>query len=29
MNKIARALTHFGFYTQEMGDDKCMLERTE
>ena len=29
MSKIAHALTHFGFYTQEMGEDKIMLERTQ
>jgi hypothetical protein len=28
MSKIAHALTYFGFYTQEMGNDKCMLEKT-
>ena len=29
MSKIAYILEHFGFKTSEMGDDKCMLERTE
>ena len=29
MNKIAHILTHFNFNTQEMGDNKCMLERTQ
>ena len=29
MSKIAYILEHFGFRTSEMGDDKCMLERTE
>ena len=29
MDKIAYVLTNFGFFTKEMGDDKCMLERTE
>lgn len=29
MSKIAYALTHFGFYTQEMSENKCMLERTQ
>ena len=28
MSKIAYVLTHFGFNTQEMGDNKCMLEKT-
>jgi hypothetical protein len=29
MSKIAYVLENFGFKTSEMGDDKCMLERTE
>ena len=29
MSKIAYILENFGFRTKEMGDDKCMLERTE
>ena len=29
MDKIAYVLTNFGFFTKEMGDDKCMLEKTE
>ena len=29
MSKIANALTHFGFYTQEVGGDICMLEKTQ
>jgi len=29
MSKIAYILEHFGFKTSEMGDDKCMLEKTE
>ena len=29
MSKVAYILEHFGFRTSEMGDDKCMLERTE
>ena len=29
MDKIAHVLTNFGFFTKEMGDNKCMVERTE
>ncbi len=29
MSKVAYILENFGFRTKEMGDDKCMLERTE
>jgi hypothetical protein len=29
MSKIAYILENFGFRTKEMGDDKCMLEKTE
>ena len=28
MSKIAYVLEHFGFNTQEMGDNKCMIEKT-
>ena len=27
ISKIANVLTHFGFETKEMGDNKCMLEK--
>tara|TARA_R100001509_G_scaffold98212_1_gene57308 strand:- start:956 stop:1615 length:660 start_codon:yes stop_codon:yes gene_type:complete len=29
MSRIAHVLTHYGFFTQEMGEGKCMIERTE